>query len=197
MALAVILLVGAAIDDPHLCRFAFRPAWFRSAPRSHHANFADGGRYDSTAKSANLRRQVLDRIEALPGVRRPRPAQSCRWTLTASTCLSPSQAPRFPKALCIAAISSGVTSVRITSLLFGFPCYADAFFDRRDTENSARVLIINQAFAKKYWPKGDPIGAEITIGKGLGAEFDEPAASNRRHRRRHAARMDCSTLTNP
>ncbi len=48
-------------------------------------------------------------------------------------------------------------------------------FDQRDTGNSARVLIINQAFAKKYWPKGDPIGQRITIGKGLGPEFEEPA----------------------
>ena len=48
-------------------------------------------------------------------------------------------------------------------------------FDQRDTGNSARVLIVNEAFAKKYWPKGDPIGQRITIGKGLGPEFEEPA----------------------
>jgi putative ABC transport system permease protein len=28
--------------------------------------------------------------------------------------------------------------------------------------------------AKKYWPKGDPIGQRITIGKGLGPQFEEP-----------------------
>ena len=36
-------------------------------------------------------------------------------------------------------------------------------------------MIINEVFAKKYWPKGDPIGQRITIGKGLGPEFEEPA----------------------
>ena len=29
--------------------------------------------------------------------------------------------------------------------------------------------------AKKYWPKEDPIGHSMTIGKGLGPEFEEPA----------------------
>ena len=27
--------------------------------------------------------------------------------------------------------------------------------------------------AKKYWPKGDAVGARITIGHGLGPEFEE------------------------
>ena len=36
------------------------------------------------------------------------------------------------------------------------------------------MLIVNQAFAKKYWPKGDPIGQRLSIGKGLGPQFEEP-----------------------
>ena len=28
--------------------------------------------------------------------------------------------------------------------------------------------------AKKYWPKEDPIGQVIVIGKGLGPDFDDP-----------------------
>jgi predicted permease len=36
-------------------------------------------------------------------------------------------------------------------------------------------VIVNQAFAKKYWPEEDPIGHSMTIGKGLGPEFEEPA----------------------
>ena len=34
--------------------------------------------------------------------------------------------------------------------------------------------MINAAFAKKYWPNADPIGQRITIGKGLGPEFEDP-----------------------
>ena len=34
--------------------------------------------------------------------------------------------------------------------------------------------MISEAMAKKYWPKGDAVGARITIGHGLGPEFEEP-----------------------
>lgn len=34
---------------------------------------------------------------------------------------------------------------------------------------------MNQAFAKKYFTKSDPLGQLMTIGKGLGPEFEEPA----------------------
>jgi predicted permease len=47
-------------------------------------------------------------------------------------------------------------------------------FEDRDTGKSERVMIINQAMAKKYWPKGDPVGQRVTIGKGLGPQFEEP-----------------------
>ncbi len=46
-------------------------------------------------------------------------------------------------------------------------------FSDSDTGNSARVAIINQVMAKKYWKDQDPIGQVIVIGKGLGPQFDD------------------------
>jgi predicted lysophospholipase L1 biosynthesis ABC-type transport system permease subunit len=37
------------------------------------------------------------------------------------------------------------------------------------------VAVINQAFARKFWPGGEAAGAQIFIGKGLGPNFEEPA----------------------
>jgi hypothetical protein len=37
------------------------------------------------------------------------------------------------------------------------------------------VVIINQAMARRYWPKGDPLNGQLIIGKGVGPEFEEPA----------------------
>ena len=37
------------------------------------------------------------------------------------------------------------------------------------------VVIINDAMAKKFWPKEDPIGQQLVIGKGVGPQFEEPA----------------------
>ena len=36
-------------------------------------------------------------------------------------------------------------------------------------------MIVNEAFARKYWPKQDALGKVMQIGKGLGPEFEEPA----------------------
>jgi hypothetical protein len=38
-----------------------------------------------------------------------------------------------------------------------------------------RVVLINEAMAKKYWQDEDPVGQLIIIGKGLGPQFEDPA----------------------
>jgi predicted permease len=37
-------------------------------------------------------------------------------------------------------------------------------FDRRDTHDSRKAVIVNQLFARKYFPHGDPIGRQIQTG---------------------------------
>ena len=58
---------------------------------------------------------------------------------------------------------------------FKIPLLRGRVFSEHDSGNSARVVVINAALAKKYWQKEDPIGQSMTIGKGLGPEFEEPA----------------------
>ena len=36
------------------------------------------------------------------------------------------------------------------------------------------MVVINEAMGRKYWPKEDPLGKVIVIGKGLGPQFEEP-----------------------
>jgi predicted permease len=47
-------------------------------------------------------------------------------------------------------------------------------FNDRDDSAGARVAIINQALARKFWPTGEPLGERIISGKGYGPEFEEP-----------------------
>jgi predicted permease len=64
------------------------------------------------------------------------------------------------------------------------PGYFDVFriavrrgraFDERDTSRSVPVVVINEAMARQFWPKGDPLGDRLVIGKGVMREFaDEP-----------------------
>ena len=50
----------------------------------------------------------------------------------------------------------------------GIPLINGRDFTERDDTKSNRVVIINQAFAKKYFPDGNPIGKHITPGLGEG-----------------------------
>jgi putative ABC transport system permease protein len=50
---------------------------------------------------------------------------------------------------------------------FRIPLLRGRLFNHRDTAGSDPVVIIDEAMAKKYWPKGDALGSSITIGRGL------------------------------
>jgi predicted permease len=43
----------------------------------------------------------------------------------------------------------------------------------RDTGGSPLVVVINDAMAKKYWPKEEALGKVIVLGRGLGPQFAE------------------------
>jgi len=58
--------------------------------------------------------------------------------------------------------------------VFKIPLVRGRRFGDGDTGAAPRVVIINDAMAKKYWPTGDAIGQLIVIGKGLGPQFEEP-----------------------
>src|SRR5262249_12154440 len=63
------------------------------------------------------------------------------------------------------------------------PCYFDIYkipliqgrlLNERDIGAAAGVVVINQALARQYWPKGDPLSDRIVVGKAVGPEFNEP-----------------------
>jgi putative ABC transport system permease protein len=58
---------------------------------------------------------------------------------------------------------------------FKIPLLRGRAFNDNDSSRSTRVLVISEGMARKYWPKEDALGRRITIGKGLGPEFEEPA----------------------
>src|SRR5262249_5842471 len=55
------------------------------------------------------------------------------------------------------------------------PLRRGRLFGERDGASAPGVVVVNEAFAKRYWPKGDPLGQRLEIGKGMGPDFAEPA----------------------
>jgi predicted permease len=59
--------------------------------------------------------------------------------------------------------------------VFHVPIVRGRAFTERDDAAGPRTVIINEAFAKQYWPQQNPLGQRLTIGRGAGPAFaDSP-----------------------
>lgn len=56
--------------------------------------------------------------------------------------------------------------------VFKIPVRRGRTFNERDRSTSTPVVIINEAMAKQYWPKADPLNDRLVIGKGVMREFE-------------------------
>ena len=172
-ALALVLLVGAAL----LIRTFIGLNGVKPGFDAHNVltvtTSLTGSSYGTTAKVDNMADQVIRRLEAIPGVE------------AAAACLAvpTSNEIDLPFTVVGRAPSKGDTyegdeQYRTVSPHYfralAIPVLRGRVFTENDTGNSARVVIINEAMAKKYWPKQDPIGQVMLIGKGLGPQFEDP-----------------------
>jgi putative ABC transport system permease protein len=58
---------------------------------------------------------------------------------------------------------------------FRIPLIRGRRFTQQDNAAASAVAVIDQSMARKYWPKGNAIGAQIVVGKSVGPAFnDEP-----------------------
>ena len=171
-ALALVLLVGAALLirsfiglrsvnsglDPHNV-FTFQTS-------------LSGAAYSTTATVSNFSTQVVQRLEVIPGVE----AAASMIALPVENGID------LPFAIVgkppTRGEYNGDEQWRSVSPhyfnVFRIPLIRGRRFTESDTGAAARVVIINDAMAKKYWSGADPIGQVIVIGKGLGPQFDDP-----------------------
>jgi putative ABC transport system permease protein len=172
MALALVLLAGAALLirsfvglrsvnpglDPHNV-FTFQTS-------------LAGTVYSTTASVSNLTTEVVRRIESVPGV--VAAASMIALPVEAGIDLPFTIVGRPPPR----GEYNGDEQWRSVSPLyfsaFKVPLLRGRTFTEADTAAASRVVIINDAMAKRYWPKEDAVGQVILIGKGLGPQFEEP-----------------------
>jgi predicted permease len=171
IALALVLLVGAALM---IRTFAGLQSVNPGIDPSQLLTFKtslSSGRYDTTAQAEALERNVLERLRSLPGVQ----SAACSFVLPFDNGLD------MPFAIEGRAPANGkwegdeyfrpVSNGYFESLRV--PLLRGRLIDSRDTSKSPKVIVLNQSFVKTYWKSGDPLGQRITIGHGLGADFEE------------------------
>ena len=131
-----------------------------------------GAKYATSRQVESLTRQVTARINALPGV------QASALTVSVPTFRSFDLPFRIEgRPLAGDSQFHGDEQWRYLSpdyfRVLSIPLQRGRLLTEVDTGGAAPVLIVNAAMAKKYWPGGDAIGQQVTIGKGLGPEFDD------------------------
>jgi putative ABC transport system permease protein len=173
VSLALVLLVGSAL----LIRTFMALRGVNPGFDSHNVLTLEmsltGDRFQKTAGVAQLSRDGRDRLNAIPGVE-----------LSASTCCLPIQG-QFGLPFSIVGRppvkgkdTPGAGWMSASPGYFGLfkiPILRGRDFTENDTAAAPRVVLINEALAKQYWPKENPVGQQMIIGKVVGPDFDEPA----------------------
>src|SRR5262249_37861090 len=131
-----------------------------------------GPEYATTAKVDAFVTQAVRRLEGLPGVE----AATSTLILPVECCVDlPFNLVAKPPAQGQYNGDQQWRSVPAPYfVVFKMQVLPGRVFRENDVANSARVVVINEHMAKEFWPKEDPIGQVIVIGKGLGPQFDDP-----------------------
>ncbi|HZS04926.1 MAG TPA: ABC transporter permease [Blastocatellia bacterium] len=123
------------------------------------------------ARGKNFSRQLLDRVRAVPGVEAATLAEYLPLNLDGARrgITIEGYTPRPGE-------STEVGSVTVAPGYFEtlrLPVLRGRSFGGQDREGAPGVVMVNEAFARRYWPGQDPLGKRIRMGAMRGGNSDE------------------------
>jgi predicted permease len=125
--------------------------------------------YDET-NGLKFVQQLLDRVRAVPGVQSVSIARDIPSRGSGSGCDS-----RHSAMPSVGIPVFGCSNNNVGAQFFhtmGIPVVRGREFTAQDSEQGNKVVIINESFARLYWPGEDPLGKQLRIG-------DEPSSPSR------------------
>ena len=172
MALALILVVGAALLIRTFRNLQAVDPGFDTHDVLTMAMSINADRFQKTAGVAQIVRDGSERLAGLPGV-----------TSAAAACCLPLQGGfgvpfdivGRPKGNDPSTGGAGIFTVSWSYFdTFKVPVLHGRNFTEHDDGSAPGVVIINEAMAKEFWPRGDPLSDRLLIGVGMGPVFAEP-----------------------
>jgi len=172
IALSLVLLVGAALMIRTFLALRHVQPGFQTASVLTMSSSLAGRKYETAAGVERLSTELTRRLESLPGV------QAATYALALPLQLGPD----MPFAIAGQPSHDGgpyngdelyrpVGAHYFQTL--GIPLRKGRLFDERDSSTGHWTLVVNEAMAKKYWPHENPVGATVTIAKGLAPEMED------------------------
>jgi len=169
VSLAVVLLIGAALLIRTFVSLRAVSPGFDSQNVLTAEMSMTGSLLHTTAGISQLSRNARNRLNAIPGVQ-----------VSASTVWLPNQVDDALAFQIAGHPEKGWMGGRWMSFspgylsVFKIPILRGRDFRETDTLAAPGVVLINQAFANRFWPNEDPVGRQIQIGTGMGVQADEP-----------------------
>lgn len=168
-ALALVLLIGAGLLLRTFTALRVVNPGFNPHNVLTLRMLMSGPRFEKTSGVTQLVRLGTERLESVPGVES-----------AAITCCVPLEGgiglPFIISGRPLEGRAHGGGRYMITSAayfdVFKIPLLRGRVFTDRDSAGASPAVIINQAMAKQFWKEGDPLGAQLIIGRGLG-EFED------------------------
>ncbi len=164
VALAMMLLAGTGLMINSFVRFSRINPGFEPEQLVTFDFSLSGGAYAEDSQRISLVRQLRDRVQAKPGIG----SVATVYGLPFGTMLNavvgaiidgrPESESRARARAALRVVSSDYFRTMGVPLLAG-----RAFSDELDTLNSPPALIINETFARKYFPGEDPVGRRIQL----------------------------------
>ncbi len=169
VALSIILLVGAGL----LMRSFVNLQNVTLGFNPHNVLLMDitlpASRYSTPAQIANFYQNVLDRLNTLPGVRSVAVSSALPLVPTHYSPMLPEGQPEVPLPQrpyhAIHAVSPEYFETMGIALLRG------RAFEQRDKPDTPAVAVVNDCFARRYWPNESGVGKRIVIGRTTVAEI--------------------------
>ena len=171
IALALVLVIGAALLIRTFLKLEEVNPGFTTHNVLSVSMSISGSRFQRTEPVAGIVRDGRERLMAVPGVLDAGassclPLQGC-FGMSFDVLGRPRGETPFTGVAGFFSISWSYFST------FEIPLLRGRAFTGQDDSAAPGVVIINQAMARKYWPKGNPLSDRIQIGAG-GPAFAEP-----------------------
>ena len=172
MALALVLVIGATLLIRTFMKLQAVAPGFETHNVVTMSMSIGSPRFQTSSGVAQLLRDGTERLNAVPGV-----------TVAAAACCLPMQngfglpfdIVGRPKGDTPSTGGGGYSIVSWSYFdAFNVPVLQGRSFTERDNGAAPGVVVINQAMAKQFWPKGNPLNDRLLIGVNMGPVFVEP-----------------------
>jgi putative ABC transport system permease protein len=173
VALALVLLIGSALLIRTAVALAHVDPGFDAGNVLTMRMSVAGTQFEKSEAVEQLVRNGVERLRAVPGV-----------VNASATCCVPLQGGYgLPFRIAGRPLDDGpfhgnggwMTVSPGYFEVFRIPVKRGRSFETRDDSRGTPVVIINEAMARQYWPKGDGLNERLIIGRGVMREFaDEP-----------------------